>query len=124
MDRKGARKNMRIPVNLLAFLAVAGVFYLVVLPKRAAFAHDLIRTFRGGPATREDSLKTTVEARIVAELCPRADLSEYRPVSWTDFSAGGNAEASIIHAFTCDGQSRKFLFRMRDGRIAEIIDLR
>jgi hypothetical protein len=115
---------MRIPVNLLVFLAVAGVFYLVVLPKRAAFAQDMIRAFHGGPRTREDSLKTMVEARILAEICPRADLSEYRPVAWTDFSMGENAESSIIHAFTCDDQSRKFMFRMRDGRIAEIIDLR
>lgn len=115
---------MRIPINLAAFLAIAGVFYLVLLPKRAAFTHDLIRTFRGGPATREDSLKAMASARILADICPRADLSEYRPGPWTDYSADAHGDASIVHAFACDAQNRRFLFRWRGGSLSEIIDMR
>ncbi len=115
---------MRIPINLTVFLAIAGASYLVLLPKRAAFSRDLISAFGGGPRTREDSLKATASARILADICPRADLSEYRPGAWTDYSSGGGGAASIVHAFACDAQSRKFLFRWQGGSLAEIIDLR
>lgn len=115
---------MRIPANLAAFLAAAGVFYGVILPKKAAFAHGLMRAFGGGPVSREDSAKAMVETRVLADICPRADLSEYRPEAWTDYAPDGPADASITHAFTCDGQKRKFLFRIHDGAIFEIVDLR
>jgi hypothetical protein len=66
---------MRIPVKLLVFLSVAGLYYGFVLPKKAAYTHDLLKTFGGGPHSREDSTKALVEARIRAEICPQADLS-------------------------------------------------
>lgn len=125
MDRKGAPPSMRIPVKLLLFLAVTGFFYGFILPKKAAFSYELIKTFRGGPVSGEDSVKAMVEARILADICPRADLSEYRPVGWSDYAAGGEGEgeAMIIHRFSCDAQDRKFLFRVRHGVVSEIIDL-
>ena len=116
--------GMRIPMNLLVFLSVGGAFYGFILPKKAAFTHDLIRAFHGGPATREDSAKAMVEARVLVDLCPKADLSEYRPLAWTDFYAEGPEDASITHSFSCDAQDRKFLFRLHDGVITEIVDLR
>jgi hypothetical protein len=115
---------MRIPVNLMVFLSVGGVFYGVVLPKKAAFTHDLMQAFSTGPVSREDSVKTMVEARIIVDLCPKADLSEYRPVAWTDYYAESPEDASITHSFSCDAQDRKFLFRLHDGLITEIVDLR
>jgi hypothetical protein len=114
---------MRIPVKLLFFLAVAGFFYGFVLPKKAAFSYELIKTFRGGPVSGEDSVKAMVEARIRADICPQADLSEYHPVGWSDYAAGGEGEAMIIHRFRCDAQDRKFLFRVRYGVVSEIVDL-
>jgi hypothetical protein len=115
---------MRIPVNLLVFLAIAGVFYLVILPKKAAFTHNLLKSMGAGQVSREDSVKAMVEARIIVDVCPRADLSEYRPVSWTDYNPEDAATASITHEFTCDGSSRKFLFRLHNGLVTEIVDLR
>jgi hypothetical protein len=115
---------MRIPVKLLVFLSVAGLYYGFVLPKKAAYTHDLLKTFGGGPHSREDSTKALVEARIRAEICPQADLSEYRPMTWTDYADAGPGEASITHRFTCDAQERKFLFRLRSGVVTEIINLR
>jgi hypothetical protein len=115
---------MRIPLKLLLFVAGTGFFYGFILPKKAAFSFDLIKSFRGGPRTGEDSAKALVEARIRAEVCPQANLSEYRPGSWSDYATTGPAEAMIIHRFTCDGQDRKFLFRLRYGVVSEIIDLR
>jgi hypothetical protein len=63
---------MRIPINLLVFLTVGGAFYGVILPKKAAFTHDLLHAFHGGPVTREDSAKAMVEARVIVDLCPKA----------------------------------------------------
>lgn len=116
--------GMRIPVNLLVFLTIGGVVYGVILPKKASFTHDLIRAFHGGSVSREDSAKAMVEARILVDLCPKADLSEYRPGAWTDYYAESPEDASITHSFTCDAQDRKFLFRLHDGLITEIVDLR
>lgn len=115
---------MRIPINLLVFLAVAGVFYLVILPKKAAFTQNLIKSFGGGPVPREDSVKAMVSARILVDICPRADLAEYRGVRWTDYYEESATTASVTHEFTCDGNQRKFLFRLRNGLVSEIIDLR
>jgi hypothetical protein len=120
------RFSMRIPINLLVFLAVAGVFYLVILPKRTQFVSNLMKTMGAKSVSREDTLKAMVEARILVDLCPIADLSEYRKGAWTDYDPGlgGDGTASITHAFQCDAQERKFLFRFRYGSITEIIDLR
>ncbi len=115
---------MRIPVNLLVFLALAGAFYLIILPKKAAFTKGLMQSMGKGPISREDSTKLMVEARIIVDVCPRADLSEYRAVSWSDYYAESDADASITHDFTCDGSNRKFLFRLHYGTITEIVDLR
>lgn len=117
---------MKIPVNLLVFLAVAGVFYLVILPQRTRFVSTLLKSVGAGSVSREDTLKTMVEARILADLCPMADLSEYRKGAWSDYDPGLGADgsASLTHAFQCNGQERKFLFRFRYGSITEIIDLR
>ncbi len=115
---------MRIPVKLLVFVLAGSLFYGFVLPKKAAYTHDLLKTFRGGPVSPEDSAKALVEARVRADVCPQADLSEYRPLAWSDFAAAGPSDASITHRFKCDGQDREFLFRLRYGAVTEIIDLR
>lgn len=115
---------MKIPINLFVFVAVAGVFYLVILPKKTRFVSDLMKSMGAGPVSREDSAKAMVEARIIVDLCPKADLSEYRGHGWTDFYTVDEATTSITHAFACDGVERKFLFRLRYGSISEIIDLR
>lgn len=124
-----ARKRpiaMKIPVNLLVFLAVAGVFYLVILPKRTQFVSSLMKSVGATTVSHEDSLKAMVEARIIVDLCPVADLSEYRGHGWTDYDPGSGSDgtSSITHAFVCDAQEKKFLFRFRYGSITEIIDLR
>jgi hypothetical protein len=116
--------GMRVPVNLAVFLAVGGALYGIVLPKKAAFTHDLIRAFHGGPVSREDSAKAMVEARIRVDLCPQADLAEYKPGAWMDYYAESAEDASITHEFFCDAQARKFLFRLHAGVITEIVDLR
>jgi hypothetical protein len=117
---------MKIPVNLLVFLAVAGVFYLVILPKMTRFVSALLESVGAKSVSREDTLKAMVEARIIVDLCPRADLSEYRKGAWSDYDpgSGDDGSASLTHAFQCDGQERKFLFRFRYGSITEIINLR
>ncbi|MDB5105687.1 MAG: hypothetical protein JWP91_3376 [Fibrobacteres bacterium] len=115
---------MKIPMNLLVFVAVAGVFYLYILPKKNQYVSGLMKSMgAGGPVSREDSVKAMVEARIIVDLCPRADLSEYRPRSWSDYGAVDDATSSIVHEFSCDGANRKFLFRLRYGSITEIVDL-
>jgi hypothetical protein len=114
---------MRIPLKLLLFLGATGFFYGFVLPKKAAFSYHLIKTFRGGPVSGEDSAKVLVEARIRADICPQADLSEYHPVAWSDYATVSPEEAMITHRFTCDAQDRKFLFRLRYGAVSEIVDL-
>ncbi|MDQ3000052.1 MAG: hypothetical protein M3Y08_02145 [Fibrobacterota bacterium] len=65
-----------------------------------------------------------VQARIIVEICPTADLSEYRSKSWTDYNPQDEVASAITHTFTCDGVMRTFLFRLRYGLISEIIDLR
>jgi hypothetical protein len=115
---------MRIPVNLLVFLAVAGVFYLVILPKKAAFTSSLLKSMGAGPVSREDSVKAMVEARIIVDMCPRADLSEYRSVGWSEYGEVDASTSQVIHAFTCDGTAMKYLFRLRGGFVSEIIDMR
>jgi hypothetical protein len=115
---------MKIPVNLLVFLAVAGVFYLVILPKKNAFVSDLMKSMGAGNVSREDSVKAMVQARIIVDMCPIADLSEYRPGVWTDYIPHDEVSSAITHTFTCDGVMRKFMFRLRYGSISEIIDMR
>jgi hypothetical protein len=115
---------MRVPINLVVFLAIAGVFYLVILPKRNQFLAGVMKTMGTGPVSREDSVKAMVEARIIVDLCPKADLSEYRGHGWSDYAPVDEATTSITHEFTCDGVEKKFLFRLRYGLISEIIDLR
>jgi hypothetical protein len=120
------RFSMKIPVNLLVFLAVAGTFYLVILPKRTQFVSALMKSVGAKSVSREDTLKAMVEARIIVDLCPMADLSVYRRGAWSDYDpgSGNDGSASLTHAFQCDDRERKFLFRFRYGSIAEIIDLR
>jgi hypothetical protein len=114
---------MKIPVNLLVFVAVAGTFYLVILPKRTQFVSALMKSVGAKTVSREDSTKAMVAARIIVDLCPRADLSEYRAQGWTDYFESDETSSSITHAFSCDGINRKYLFRLRYGSISEIIDL-
>lgn len=114
---------MKIPINLVVFVAVAGVFYLVILPKKTRFVSDLMKSLGAGPVSAEDSAKAMVEARIIVDLCPKADLSEYRGRGWTDYYRVDESTVSITHAFTCDGAEKKFLFRLHYGSITEIIDL-
>lgn len=64
-----------------------------------------------------------VTARIIVDLCPRADLSDYKPMGWSDYFETDAISNSITHAFSCDGMHRKYLFRLRYGSISEIIDL-
>jgi hypothetical protein len=115
---------MKIPINLLVFLAVAGVFYLVILPRRTQFVSNLMKSMGAGPVSGVDSLKALVEARVIADICPGSDLSEYRSRGWSDYGPVDEATSSITHSFTCDGAEKKYLFRLRYGNITEIVDLR
>lgn len=115
---------MKIPVNLLVFLAIAGVFYLYILPKKSKFLSHFMESVGFHRMSREDSVKTMVKARIIVDLCPAADLSEYRPSTWTDYHSEDDVNADITHSFTCDNESKKYLFRLRYGAVSEIIDLR
>ena len=114
---------MKIPINLLVFVAVAGTFYLIILPKKTRFVSALMQSMGAKSGSREDSVKAMVEARIIVDLCPRADLSEYRKQGWTDYFETDAISSSITHAFSCDGINRKYLFRLRYGSITEIIDM-
>jgi hypothetical protein len=116
---------MKIPMNLLVFLAVAGVFYLVILPKKTKFVANLMDTMGLHQMTREDSLRTQARARILADLCPPADLSEYHPGPWSEYhSDESGANVEITHSFACDSDDRQYLFRMHNGSLSEIINLR
>ena len=115
---------MKIPINLVVFLAVAGVFYLVILPKKNAFVSDLLKSVGAGPSSREDSVKAMIQARIIVDMCPAADLNEYRPKSWTDYNSQDEIASAITHTFTCDGVMGTFMFRLRYGSISQIINLR
>lgn len=113
---------MKIPYKLILFVLVAGFFYLVILPKRNQFVKALLEG-RSLP-NREDSVKAMVKARILTDICSPADLCEYRPASWSDFSVQDASTASIRHKFTTDGSNREFLFRLRYGTVAEIHNMR
>ncbi|HKP95432.1 MAG TPA: hypothetical protein VJ385_06720 [Fibrobacteria bacterium] len=116
---------MKIPVNLLVFLVVAGVFYLYILPKKTKFVSGVMEGMGIHRMGREDSVKTMVTARIIVDLCPKADLSEYRPGHWSEYhsdESGTNTE--ITHSFVCDGEEKLYLFRLHYGVLAEIINLR
>jgi hypothetical protein len=110
----------RIPIKLLLFLAVAGFFYLVLLPKRAALVSTLLRK----KLSPEDSIHALVVEKILKEICPPQDLCEYKPTGWEAIYRPDNVTSAVNHEFTSDGARRKFLFRIRYGRVTEIIDLR
>ncbi len=116
---------MKIPMNLLVYLAIAGVFYLYILPKRTRFVAGLMESVGAHQRTREDSVKTMAQARILADLCPKADLSEYHPGAWSEYhSDESGANVEITHSFVCDSEDKQYLFRMHDGALSEILNLK
>ena len=112
----------RIPFKLLIFLTMAGFFYLYGLPRKATLVSALLRDRRERSAL--DSAKLLVQERIRAEICRYEDLCDYQPGSWEDFAVENRDTRSIVHSFMADETRRKFLFRIRAGRVSEIIDLR
>jgi hypothetical protein len=116
---------MLIPKKLLLFVAVAGFCYLYLAPKRVAWFNGMMKKARleaGGD--REEASKDAVQERILKDVCPMADLEEYKPGAWSEFTAEDTVSVAITHDFFCDGQARKYLFRLRYGQVTEIIDLR
>jgi hypothetical protein len=51
-------------------LAVAGTFYLVILPKMTWFVSALMKSAGAKSVSREDAVKTKVEARILVDRAP------------------------------------------------------
>lgn len=115
---------MKVPTRLIFFIALVLFIYLKVLPKHAHFMQDLIKKSGLGKVSREDSVKDAVQARIMVDVCPAADLNEYKAGAWSDYSPENDIDAAITHEFTCDGNQRKFLFRLHRGIVNEIVDLR
>jgi hypothetical protein len=116
---------MKIPMNLLVFLAIAGAFYLFILPKRNRFVSGVMASLGVHQMSREDSLKTMAQARILTDLCPKADLNEYHPGAWSEYhSDASGANSEITHSFYCDAEAKQYLFRVHAGVLSEIINLR
>ena len=116
---------MKIPMNLLVYLAIAGTFYLYILPKRTKFVAQVMESVGVHQLTREDSAKAMVQARILVDLCPQADLSEYHPGAWSEYHSDvSGANQEITHSFACDAEDKQYLFRLQGGLLSEIINLR
>ena len=116
---------MRQIVNLLVFLGIFFLFYTYGLQKKGKVFMSHLKLARGmTEESRQDSVKSVVENRIREDVCPIADLSEYRGHDWSDYGKVDASTSTITHTFTCDAKERKFLFRIRDGIVSEIVDLR
>ena len=116
---------MRQIVNLLVFLGIFFLFYTYGLQKKAKVFMSHFRMAKAmTEESRQDSVKSVVENRIHEDVCPMADLSEYRGHEWSDYGKVDEGTSTITHAFTCDGTERKYLFRIRNGIVTEIVDLR
>jgi len=112
----------RIPFKLIVFAILFAFFYLYGLPRKAAFVNALLRDRRAQNAL--DSAKALVTDKVRGEICRFEDACFYEPVSWEDFAVENASSRSIIHTFKTEDGRRKFLFRIRSGRVSEIIDLR
>ena len=118
----------RIPFRLILFLGVVFFLYRYVSSRRVQIASAVHRQF-SVQFSAEDSVRTLVRRKILAEICPADDLCDYRPVKWESFNSdsgsgyGSEPVLSVIHEFYADEARRKFLFRIRSGQVAEIIDM-
>lgn len=112
----------RIPTKLIVFTLVFAFFWIYLAPKRAELATKILR--RKKAARLEDSVQILVEAKIRKEICRYEDLCEYRPQSWQGIARIDDYSAEAFHNFYTDGNLRKYLFRVRNGAVSEVIDLR
>ena len=102
-------------------MAMGGFFYLFGLPKRIDFVSNLRKTNKA--EAREKNLKVAAEEKVINSICSPVDLCEYKPIRWSNYLTEGTASESIIHEFFADGKNRKYLFRMRNGSISEVINI-
>jgi hypothetical protein len=112
----------KLPAKLIVFTLVFAIFWIYLAPKRAELATRIIR---GKQAARlEDSVRILVEGKIRREICRFEDLCDYRPKSWERIARIDANGAEAFHDFYMDGNLRKYLFRVRNGAVSEVIDLR
>lgn len=112
----------KLPTKLIVFTLVFGFFWIYLAPKRAELTTRIIR---GKKAARlEDSVRILVEVKIRKEICRFEDLCEYRPKAWERITRIDEHGAEAFHDFYMDGNLRKYLFRIRNGTVSEVIDLR
>lgn len=111
----------RVPFKLIVFALAFGFFWIHLAPKRAELVSSILRRKR--MAVFEDSIKVLVEERIRADICSWEDLCEYRPLAWEAVGRTDAHGAEAVHRFYTDGRLRKFLFRIRNGAVSEVIDL-
>jgi hypothetical protein len=112
----------RIPAKLVVFTLVFACFWIYLGPKRAELATKIIRRKKQGRL--EDSVQLLVEAKIRKDLCRWEDLCEYRPRAWPRIGRTDGDGAEAFHDFYMDGNLRKYLFRIRNGAVSEVVDLR
>lgn len=111
----------RLPTKLIVFVIVGGFFWIYLAPKRAELAKGIIRKKR--MARFEDSIQILVEEKIRKDICGWEDMCEYRPNSWR-ISRTDATGAEAVHQFFADNSLRKYIFRIRNGAVSEVIDLR
>lgn len=106
----------------MVFTLVFAAFWIYLAPKRAELGTRIIRGKQS--ARLEDSVRILVEVKIRKEICRFEDLCEYRPHTWGGISRTDADGAEAFHDFYMDGNLRKYLFRVRNGAVSEVIDLR
>lgn len=112
----------RIPTKLIVFTLVFAFFWIYLAPKRSELAMSIFRKKKA--ARLEDSVQILVETKIRKDICRWEDLCEYRPQSWERIAKIDAQSAEAFHNFYMDGNLRKYLFRVRNGSVSEVIDLR
>ena len=111
----------RLPTKLIVFVIVGGFFWIYLAPKRAELAMRILRKKRA--ARFEDSIQIVVEEKIRKDICSWEDMCEYRANSW-EIAKTDPSGTEAVHRFFTDGNLRRYLFRIRNGVVSEVIDLR
>lgn len=112
----------RLPTKLIVFTIVFACFWIFLAPKRAELATSIIRKKKMGRF--QDSIQVLIEEKIRKDICTWQDMCSYRSQSWDSIGKPDNYSAEVTHRFYTDDKLRKFLFRVRNGAVSEVIDLR
>jgi hypothetical protein len=112
----------RPPAKLILFVLVGSLVWIRLAPGRAEQAMRIFRKKR--EAGSEAAARLLVQDAVRREICSLNDLCEYRPSAWTGLYRPDTATVQLEHHFYADGALRRYLFRVRRGVVAEIIDLR